>query len=316
MSSFMDDVDVIDQTAIETTLPQYAAAQWLNGDPKMASAGGIMHTGGVVLPEKWVDSGIAPIPGWTWATVAFSTGASEKALATPKATLAVIRTRFRWIKTVAGQKYYFPRAEYREGMRGHLQALVWAKGFDFPMTLTLKGKSGQTFEQLLKEFDAKVGGAAFKVKKVAYPRFAFYLKLKPGPHIKVGPKGQESIVTPPTLDLPEVITDEYLSKAYVGRETLLALQETFHQAGEWSKAWNQGTPEPEPVEEMPTADPETGEVIDVWNKAQADGAVKAAGIKDSDVKAALQRANGSFEYVPARDTALVRQLVNDALAQF
>ena len=71
-----------------------------------------------------------------------------------------------------------------------------------------------------------------------FPRFAFYMRLAPGPHVKVGQKGQESIITPPVLELPATHTEDYLSKTYVGRERLLAFQQIYHDAAEWGLAWD------------------------------------------------------------------------------
>ena len=64
------------------------------------------------------------------------------------------------------------------------------------------------------------------------------MRLSPGPHIKVGQKGQESIITPPVLDLPNAITEDYLGKIYVGRERLMALQQIYHDGAEWAAAWD------------------------------------------------------------------------------
>jgi hypothetical protein len=38
MSSFTDDLDVVDATAVEAAGLLYPLAQWLNGDPKLAAA--------------------------------------------------------------------------------------------------------------------------------------------------------------------------------------------------------------------------------------------------------------------------------------
>jgi hypothetical protein len=136
-------------------------------------------------------------------------------------------------------------------MRGHVQALCGVHGFDFPVVVTFKGKASQEFERLLREFSQKVQEAAYRLTRERgaaagvtpnnlnkFPRFAFFMRLAPGPHIKVGQKGQESIITPPVLELPSVISDEYLSKIYVGRERLVELQQIYHDAAEWASAWD------------------------------------------------------------------------------
>lgn len=255
---FTDDLDIVDQSTIEQTGPNYPVAQWQNGDPKLAAVGGIAHTGGIILPDKYLDESIAPAPGWTRTTVAFSSGKSETVLAAQKPRLAVIRTRFRWFVSANGVDTYYPRNAYEPdaGMRGHLQVLCGIHGFDDPIAITFKGKASQEFDRILRDFDQKIGQAAWKYarQKVKdaprFPRFAFYLRLQPGPHVKVGPKGQESIVTPPVHDCPAVVGEDYLSKVYVGRDRLTELQRHYHAAAEWAAAWDKGQLEAEPRDEQ------------------------------------------------------------------
>jgi hypothetical protein len=247
-ANFLDDLDVVDPGTVEASGPNYPVAQWLHGDPKLAAAGGVAHTGGIILPSKYLDDNTPPAPGWTRTNVAFSSGKSETVLATQKPRLAVIRTRFRWFVVYNGVTTHYPRSGYiaDSGMRGHVQALCGLHGFDFPVVVTFKGKASQEFERLLREFSQKVQDAAFRLlrdKATAgqaprFPRFAFYMRLAPGPHIKVGQKGQESIITPPVLELPNAITEDYLGKTYVGRERLMALQQIYHDAAEWASAWD------------------------------------------------------------------------------
>ena len=255
-ANFLDDLDVVDHSTVETTGPAYPIAQWLHGDPKLAAAGGVAHTGGIIIPSKYLDDHTAPAPGWTRTNVAFSSGKSETVLATQKPRLAVIRTRFRWFVVYNGVTTYYPRSGYMadSGMRGHVQALCGLHGFDFPVVVTFKGKASQEFERLLRDFSQKVqdaaqrllrdapaktaGAGAFNGQAPRFPRFAFYMRLAPGPHVKVGQKGQESIITPPVLELPNAITEDYLSKTYVGRERLMALQQIYHDAAEWGTAWD------------------------------------------------------------------------------
>ena len=263
-ANFVTDLDIVDQTTVEAAGPAYPVAQWLHGDPKLAagpglagsdraSGAGVAHTGGIILPDKYLDEGVAPAPGWTRTTVAFSSGKSEDVLAAQKPRLAVIRTRFRWFVVYNGVTTFYPRSGYvaESGMRGHVQALCGLHGFDFPVVVTFKGKASQEFERLLRDFSQKVQEAAYRLSREKatagrvtgasqnrFPRFAFYMRLGAGPHVKVGQKGQESIITPPVLDLPGAITEEYLSKIYVGRERLLDFQQTFHDAADWSAAWD------------------------------------------------------------------------------
>lgn len=262
MPGFMDDLDIVDPTAVEQTGPAYPVAQWLNGDPKLSAVGGVAHTGGLILPAKYVDDNVTPAPGWVRTTVAFSSGKSEAVLAAPKPRLAVVRTRFRWFLNHNGTTKFWPRDLYAEGtgMRGHTQALCAVHGFDFPVIITFKGKASQEFERLLRDFSQKTAEAALRLakdKSRRWPRFAFYMRLAPGPHVKAGQKGQESIITPPVLELPSVITEDYLNKTYVGRDKLAELQALFHENADWAAAWDEmGTDAPEH-----NIDPATGEIL-------------------------------------------------------
>ncbi len=322
-ADFISDLDVVDPETVEQTGPNYPVAQWLNGDPKMAAAGGVAHTGGVILPTKYVDDAVAPAPGWTRATVAFSNGKAEMVLAARNPRLAVIRTRFRWFVVASGVTTYYPRSGYvaNAGMRGHVQALCAVYGYDFPIVVTFKGKASQEFERLLKDFGQKVGEAAVKAARQKagspasqFPRFAFYMRLAPGPHIKAGQRGQESIVTPPMMELPSVISDDYLGKIYVGRERLIELQGIYHAAAEWVAAWDRPGAEEEAQDAPPPADPDTGEVLDMadnrlMSEVQALAALKAHKIDAGVLRQALQSAHGSYKYDPERDTAIVRMIL-------
>lgn len=302
MSNFLEDLDAIDPTTVETAGPAYPVAQWLNGDPKMAAAGGVAHTGGVILPTKYVDEAALPPPGWGRANVAFASGKTESVLAAPKAVLAVIRTRFRWFVVYNGVTSYFPRSAYQAnaGMRGHVQALCMARGFDFPIVVTFKGKASQEAERLIREFGQKVQTAANQLARAKaqpgqaaprMPRFAFWLKLVPGPHVKVGQKGQESIVTPPVLELPESITPEYLHKIYVGRDFLASGQLYYHESEEWAAAWAGSGAEESAEDAEREVDPDTGEIIEPRSSSPARAAPNGRG---APVPAAAGKAEDPF----------------------
>lgn len=249
-SNFTDDLDIVDPTAVETPARLYPVGQWLHGDPKLAAGGGVAHTGGLILPVKYLEDDLAPAAGWTRTTIAFGSGKSEMVLASSKPALAIVRTRFRWFIQRGAETIYFPRADYQDGkgMRGHLQALCAVYGYDFPVVFTFKGKASQVLEIMLRDFAAKVAEAAAKATRPAaggpapraFPRFAWYMKFQAGPHSKAGRQGQESIITPPESLLPQVVDAAYLAKIYVGRERLLALQQLYHDAGEWAAQWNNG----------------------------------------------------------------------------
>jgi hypothetical protein len=124
-ADFVSDLDIVDQSTVETPAQLYPAAQWLNGDPKMASAGGVTHTGGLVLPMKYVDENMTPAPGWARTKVTFSSGKQDDVLACPKPRLAVIRTRFRWFVNFNGVTTGYPREALETLVTRYQVRYIW-----------------------------------------------------------------------------------------------------------------------------------------------------------------------------------------------
>lgn len=311
-TNFIDDLDAVDPSTVESSAGLYPVAQWLHGDPKLAAVGGVAHTGGIILPDKYVPSDLPVPPGWARTQITFSNGKSEPVLATQKPRLAVVRTRFRWFINFNGVTTHYPRSGYvaNSGMRGHLQVLTSARGFDFPIVVTFKGKASQAFEILLREFSQKSTEAAVRLarakdpsaKPKRFPRFAFYLALAPAPHIKVGQKGQESIITPPTAAWPEVMAEDYLAKAYVGREKLMELQEIFLDSADWAAAWDQAGSEGE-LDEAEPADEEGAGAAPPARNGQPAGRPAAATERPTDSNGL--RARIAAQHMPSEAAALL-----------
>jgi len=240
MSSSDFDFDVVDPNASEQTVPVYPVAQWHNGQQALKALGGVQFSGGVVLPEKYLNDGSA-FPGWTKERITFRSGKEESALTTHKVSIAAIRTRFRWFARQGSETAYYPRQAFVMGanMRGHLQVLAAIQGASEPIVITFKGKASQAFEALLKDFGTKVVLAANRhaPKGKQLPRYAFWMPIAPGPHTKAGGAGHESVVTLPSLGLPADITREYLQSLYIGRDSLIRFQEWYQEAGAWVDAW-------------------------------------------------------------------------------
>jgi hypothetical protein len=239
------DFDVVDPEAREQIVPVYSLAQWINGQPKLQALA-FARTGGVFLPNNKAPDGLT-LPGWDTIEYIFEGGEKESGLAAQTVTFAVIRTRFRWFITRDGQTTHYPRQAYVKGvgMRGKLQLLAAIYGAPVPIVITFTGKGSQSADNALREFQAKIVSVANQTAPAnqSLPRYAFYLRLVAGAPIKVGPRGQESIITPPTLILPETIDRAYLKKIYVTRERLLLFQSWFRDAELWAKEWETFTPE-------------------------------------------------------------------------
>ena len=255
------DYDLVDERTIETTLPTYPSAQWLNGQTALKALGGVAYTGGIVIPRRSLAAERdADVPGFTPTTLTFRSGKDEPALTAMTATVAVLRTRFCWKYGQNGHPLYVPRSGYvaNVGMKGRLQVLVVFQGDARPFAITFSAKASQFFENLLKGFDQQVVGAAHKLSPSGQrlPRFAFWLTLTAGKHQKAN-ADYESIITPPTLTLPADITRETLRTWYVGRENLERFTALYHAAEAWAKAWNGGTASPLPADEPGEEETET-----------------------------------------------------------
>lgn len=234
------DYDIVDPDAADQSASLYPVAQWHNGKQGLKSAGGVRYGGGVILPTKYLPDGLVP-DGWKIEEIIFDSGNEEAVAATQKIVVAPIRSRFHWFVRQGEETVYYPRNAYaaEANMRGHLQVLSAIRGIDEPIVITFKGKASQTFEALLKDFDMKVTWIANRTapKGKRLPRYAFWMTINPGAHLKVGTGAQKSIVTLPTLVLPDNITREYLLSCYVGRDNLVRSQEWYRQADTWASAW-------------------------------------------------------------------------------
>jgi hypothetical protein len=235
------DFDAVDPTASDPTASTYPLAQWHNGNPALEPAAGLAHTGGIFLPQKYLEEDTR-LPAWKPVKVRFRSGKTEAGLGTQAAVLAVIRTRFQWFVRRGKVTHYYPRVGWvaGSGMRGHLQVLAAVYGYPAPISITFKGKASQCLEALLKEFTARVVSEGYKNAPPGkqLPRYAFWLKVVPGEAVLAGQEGQQSAITPPTLCLPKEITPEYLGKVYVGRDNLIKFQRWFHEAALWASAWD------------------------------------------------------------------------------
>lgn len=243
--SFTDDLAFIDPNTIEQSGPKYVMGHWHNGDPKLKAVGGVAYSGGVFVPSKYLDDDLALAPGWAKTEITFSGGNTDQGIACAAPQLAVIRTRFSWFERQGQVTTYYPRDEYRPGLRGKLQALCAVRGYEFPMVFTFTGTAGKEFEKHLRDYYAKVRDAARRIigNKQEFPRFAFYMPVTAGPHVKVGQQGKDSLVTPPVVKV-DAITPDDLTKLYVGRERLVRLQAEYHVAEEWVAAWGKRKAEP------------------------------------------------------------------------
>jgi len=154
--------------------------------------------------------------------------------------VAVIRTRFAWIKDGIRQAAYTP------GARGKLQALAYVRGKGGqaigPVMLTFTGVVSRQFGNARKQF----ANAVRKATGGKAPAYAFWMHLEAGEVEMVG-KSQKSPIT--SIELAGEVDPDW---DYVGDETVDAIESIWGQAEKWAKAWS--SPGPNGDGEMPGAE--------------------------------------------------------------
>ena len=233
--------------------------QWTHGNPDLEelqnTPSAIKYTGGFLLELKNLDPEEYDIniPGFTKTQVRLD-GKPVDVLAAQQAELCVLSYRLRFTKTENGQKVGYGRNEYAEGMKGHLQAAVFIKGFEPVVYLTVTGTVSRDFEEQLKHF-RKLGLPVANQTAPAGKQLdvnAFYLPFGAGAHETRGKGTQQKQVSPLKLNLPATMTREWLLRQYVG-QVMLPRTYTEQKAHEkWRAAWEKPTPDlPEALAEAP-----------------------------------------------------------------
>lgn len=225
--------------------PSYPFIQWVN-DPNALEPR--QQTGGFARP---VNQDF-PSPGEP-AVLHHKGGGATEVVFTQELTVAVLKTRFAWVKD--GVRV----PQYVEGARGKLQALCLLRVPDAnhgdgytvegPVMLTFTGLAGSRFNVVRGQF-AKAVRAATKGKAPAY---AFWMTLAAGDVEMVG-KTKKSPITNVILD-----GDFDPDRDYIGDEVVDGIP--WPEIDEWASAWKRPGPNGEGVVEA-EAEPDGDESAD------------------------------------------------------
>lgn len=200
--------------------PSYPFLQWVN-DPNTLEPR--QKAGGFARP---VDQDFSS-PGEP-VVLHHREGGATEVVFTQELTVAVLKTRFAWIK----DGLRVPR--YVQGARGKLQALCLLRTPDpdgvhhkvqGPVMLTFTGLAGSRFNAARNQF----GKAARKATKGQAPTYAFWMTLKAGDVEMVG-KTKKSPITNVVLGA-EADPD----RDYVGDEVVDAIP--WPEIDQWASAW-------------------------------------------------------------------------------
>jgi hypothetical protein len=156
--------------------------QWVNDGGSLEPRA---DKGGFACP---VDQDI-PIPGKA-ATIHHRGGSTTDVIFTQELSVAILRTRFAWVKD--GLRV----AEYTDGARGKLQAVGYVVGADGapvpePVMLTFTGLASREFGQVRRQFTQSVRRAT----KGQAPAYAFWMHLRAGEVTMAGSTQQSPITT-------------------------------------------------------------------------------------------------------------------------
>ena len=265
LDQFLDDVDSVDQSTIDTNEIQFPVIQWSYGDPKLKQYGrNLGYTGGWFIAETMAPGDLTPF-GWTKTALAHDDGNTTDGYYTEQMTLLVIRDRQRWEvnnererRTLNFSWRDYEKAKAVGSPRGRSHVLVLIKGLEQfgAFCLTLRGTAGlhfngsQKVKGVLTSFDATVMRAANEAlkkagKKNLMPRRAFWLTVgiqtdanKNPVFTKVG-EGDKSkqVVLPVAVGLPEKHDQVDLKSLYVGRQMLDETERIYKDADPWAAAW-------------------------------------------------------------------------------
>jgi hypothetical protein len=183
--------------------------------------------GGFVMPEDQMHSlGTYPADAEV-CSLTFRNGESITAFFAEQMEVAVLTTRFCWIKDGDRVNTYVP------GARSKLQALCLMRDAGSrlagPMMLTFRGIPGKLFAEAYKKHRARVN----KATKGGAPSYAFVMRIAAGEPVMVGSQQQSRIT-------PVLLVDGFDPDVnYVGDGILDAIDNDgfWNEVKAWRKAW-------------------------------------------------------------------------------
>jgi hypothetical protein len=219
----------------------------VNGDPKLKSLGGAQFYGGWAGRAEDIqeaeDAGLSLPASFVLTEMTTGDGKGYDAYLTRSVVVAPIAVRQAWITR---EKVRSPH--YVEGARQHVQALCYmaiktdANSAYTPWGPVILSAKGFQAKNLLGAFGAWDKFTASQRRKVApgVPAWCFYLAIgtfgKDRQQVMVGSSSQ-SPITPIGAYLPEGLTEDTLTKLFVGQQTAEAMADYLQGAVDWLSAW-------------------------------------------------------------------------------
>lgn len=197
----------------------YPFVQWINNGGSLEPR---ESTGGFACP---VDQGV-DIPGAQPAVVHHRNGNTTDVLFSHAIEVAVIKTRFAWVKDGIRQP------SYTKGARGKVQALCYVRGADQAglVMLTFAGLAGKSFGEARKGF----ASAVRKATKGKAPAYAFWMTVQSG-EVKMVGRGTKSPIT--TIEWKGGFDPD---SDYIGDDLVDSIP--WDEVNSWAQEWN--TPGP------------------------------------------------------------------------
>ena len=259
--SWIDDIDTIDQSTVETSEQRYPWVMWVNGQPAQKRAGGVPYTGGWFVSDKNIKT--AP-QDWEPGEMIHRDNSATTGYFRRDLTVAIVAMRRRWIDAMTNPPISFPwsdfeRAKEELGKRptGHIQVLaVLRDAIEVgPVVLTLKGTVASRFmssrDGVLGLFNEYIIRAANELalkagKNARWPMRAFWLAVGPDRDPKdlpifteVGqPPNSSTVVFPALRNAHEKMTPAEVKALFVGRDLLEQLNDLYGQVLAWRNAWD------------------------------------------------------------------------------
>lgn len=213
--------------------------KWLNGDPAKASLRNAQYYGGWQVGRDRLEETMANLSGrekpisLTEADLPSSQG-TYPGFVTRYLSVAVFGRRYRWLE---------------EDNKSHVQWLAWLADFDReqkkftpwgPVVFYGYGMSTLEVDNAINEWASKTSEARSKIANAAKHWF-FYIPLGTflnEPQFKEVGSNQKSSITPCQTIVPDEVTEEYLTRHFVGQDVAALMVDHKRQAERWLSAWD------------------------------------------------------------------------------
>lgn len=227
-------------------LPFFAPVIWcMNGDARLKQLGGASYFGGWACKAEDIEAAKQmgnPIPhGFTLGDITAADGKSFAAYTSRSVLVAPIAVRTAWV-TQAGTR----TAHFVQGGRQHTQAVCYLASKNGetspwgPVVLSAKGFQAKNLSGAFSAWSKHTASLRHKIAPDV-PAWCFYLAVgtfgNDRKQVMVG-KSSQSPITPISAYLPDNLTEETMTKLFVGQKIAEAMVQYLDDSKEWLDAWN------------------------------------------------------------------------------